>query len=209
MATTEPQAAPPETATDPTPGTPPAATPVPAEATPQSPAPTVDWEARYRAIQPELTRQQQARAAAERERDALKSAQPEDDEEVLTPARPARRNSEASDEWQRRALDAEWQIARSVHGDEVIAAYEVAAGLLNSAATPADSVNAFEAYFQARAKGMTHREAVAEVAPAAPEPVVDSNRSDAPASAEVDQKLREAVEKKDLLGGIQAMLRRG
>jgi hypothetical protein len=209
MAMTEPTAAPLETATDPSQGTPPAATPVPAEATPQSPAPTVDWEARYKALQPEVTRNQQARAAAERERDALKSAPaPEDDEESPTPARPARRNSEPAADWQKRALEAEWQIAKSVYGEEVIAAYGTAQDLLARASTPADFVTAFEAYFQARSKGATHQEAVVEATPT-PVPVVDSNRSDAPASAEVTQQLREAVEKKDLLGGIKSLLRQG
>ena len=211
MATTEPTAPLPETAQDPSGGTPLAATPVPAEATPPSPAPTVDWEARNKALQAELTRQQMARAAAERERDALKLDRPEpdDDSDGPTPARPAKRNSEAAVGWQRRALTAEWQIARSVFGNEVVDTYEVSAGLLGSAATPADYVNAFETYHQARSKGMTHQQAVAKVVPPPTSPVVDSNRSDIPASAELIQEVREAVEKKDLLGGIKSLLRQG
>jgi len=187
--------------------TPVAATPAPAEATPQSPAPTVDWEARYKALQPEVTRNQQARAAAERERDVLRSAQTENDEETPTPARPARRTSESAVEWQKRALEAEWQIARSVHGEEVIAAYETASGLLNSAATPADYVNAFETYHQARSRGMTHQQAVVEATPPPAALSVDSNRSDGPLLTEVDQKLREAAAAKDLHGWIAAKLR--
>ena len=206
MATTEPAAPLPEPTQDPS-GTPDAATPVPAEATPPSPAPTVDWEARYKALQPEVTRNQQARAAAERERDALKAAQTRvDDEEVPIPAQPARRTPEASEDWQRRALEAEWQIARSVHGEDVIAAYGPAAELLKSAATPADYVNAFETYHQARSKGMTHQQAVAQAAPP-PEPVVDTNRSDGPLLTELDQKVREAASAKDLTGWIAAKLR--
>jgi len=207
MATTEPTAPLPETAPAPIVDTPVAATPVPAEATPQSPAPTVDWEARYKAIQPELTRQQQARAAAERERDALRSSRSEpDDEGIPTPAQPAGRTPEAAQVWQKRALEAEWQIAKSVHGEEVIAAYGSAAELLRSAATPADYVNAFEAYHQARSKGATHQQAVAEATPTPVAPVVDSNRSDGPLLTEVDQKLREAAAAKDLRGWISAKL---
>jgi len=209
MATTEPTAPLPETASDPSGGTPLAATPVPAEATPPSPAPTVDWEARNKALQAELTRQQMARAAAERERDALRldRSEPDDDSDGPTPARPAKRNSEAAVGWQKRALTAEWQIARSVFGNEVVDTYEVSAGLLGSAATPADYVNAFETYHQARSKGMTHQQAVAEVAPPPASPVVDSNRSDGPLLTEVDQKLREAAATNDLTGWIAAKLR--
>jgi len=209
MATTEPTAPLPETAPAPPEGTPVVATPVPAEATPPSPAPTVDWETRYKAAQAELTRQQQARAAAERERDALKfsQAEPDDDSDAPTPARPARRNSEAAVEWQKRALAAEWQNARSVFGEEIIADYARSAELLGSAATPADYVNAFEVYHQARSKGMTHQQAVAEAAPPPPSPVVDSNRSDGPLLAEVDQKLREAKAANDLMGWIAAKYR--
>ena len=208
MATTEPTAPLPETAPDPSEGNPPAATPVPAEVTPPSPAPSVDWESRYKAQQAELTRQQMARAAAERERDALKMRQsePEDEDEAPTAARPARRTPDRDSEWQRRALEAEWQIARSVHGEDVIAAYGTASELLKSASTPADYVNAFEAYHLARSRGMTHQEAVAEATPPAPV-VVDSNRTDAPHPSEVDEKLREAAEKKDLAGWISARLR--
>jgi hypothetical protein len=209
MATTEPTAPLPETAQDPPEGTPVAATPVPAEATPPSPAPTVDWENRCKAAQAELTRQQMARAAAERERDALKldRSESDDDPDVPTPARPAKRNSEAAVEWQKRALEAEWQIARSVFGEEVVSAYGTAHALLNSAATPADFVNAFETYHQARSKGMTHQQAAAEAAPPPPSPVVDSNRSDGPSLTEVDQQLREAAAAKDLKGWIAAKLR--
>jgi hypothetical protein len=208
MATTEPTAPLPETAPDPIEGTPPAATPVPAEATPPSPAPTVDWENRYKAAQAELTRQQMARAQAERERDALKlGSEPDDDPDVSTPPRPAKRNSEAAVEWQKRALAAEWQNASSVFGAEVIADYTRSAELLSSAATPADYVNAFEVYHQARSKGMTHQQAVAEAAPPPTAPVVDSNRSDGPLLTEVDQKLREAAAANDLKGWIAAKLR--
>ncbi|MCJ7678783.1 MAG: hypothetical protein MUO35_13800 [Anaerolineales bacterium] len=211
MATTEPTAPLPETAPDPIGGTPPAATPVPAEATPPSPAPTVDWENRYKAAQAELTRQQMARAQAERERDALKFDRPEpdDDSDAPTPARPAKRNSEAAVEWQKRALAAEWQNARSVFGEEIVDTYAVSAGLLGSASTPADYVNAFEVYHQARSKGMTHQQAVAEAAPPPPAPVVDSNRSDGPLLAEVDQKLREAAAANDLRGWLKAKLSAG
>jgi hypothetical protein len=210
MAMTEPTAAPLETATDPSQGTPPAATPVPAEATPQSPAPTVDWESRFKALQPELTKQQMARAAAERALQALRSAPaPDEDEETPTPARPARRTSESEPEWQKRALTAEWQIAQSVYGEDVIAAYGTAQELLSRATTPADYVTAFEAFHQARSKGAAPTPALTPEATPTPAPVVDSNRSDAPASAEVTQQLREAVEKKDLLGGIKSLLRQG
>jgi len=210
MATTEPTAPLPETAPAPEVGTPDAATPTAAEATHPSPTPTVDWENRYKAAQAELTRQQMARAAAERERDALRMQQqvePEDEDEgIPTPARPARRTPDQTSEWQKRALEAEWQIARSVHGEDVIAAYSGASELLKSATTPADYVNAFESYHMARSKGMTHQEAVAQSTPA-PEPVrVDSNRSDAPPLPD-DEKLREAAEKKDMTGWIAARLR--
>jgi hypothetical protein len=149
-----------------------------------------------------------ARAAAERERDALKfdRSEPDDDSEP-TPARPVKRNSEAAAEWQKRALAAEWQNARSVFGEEIIADYTKASELLNSAATPADYVNAFEVYHQARSKGMTHQQAVTAAAPPPPSPVVDSNRSEGPSLTEVDQQLREAAAAKDLKGWIAAKLR--
>lgn len=205
MATTEPAAPLPETAQAPIEATPAAATPVPAEATPASPT---DLQDRLRAMQAEITRQQQARATAERERDALKAAARNEpnDEEVPTPARPGR-TPEGDADWRKRALEAEWQIARAVHGEDVIAAYSVGSELLNRAATPADYVNAFEAYYQARNKGATHQQAV-EVAtpvPAAPV-VVDSNRSDGPLLTELDQKVREAAAAKDLRGWISAKL---
>jgi len=111
--------------------------------------------------------------------------------------------------WQKRALTAEWQIARSVFGNEVVDTYEVSAGLLGSAATPADYVNAFETYHQARSKGMTHQQAVVEAAPPPVVPVVDSNRSDGPLLTEVDQKLREAAAAKDPLAWIKAKLQQG
>jgi hypothetical protein len=152
-----------------------------------------------------------ARAQAERERDALKLSrdEPDDDPDVPTPARPAKRNSEAAVEWQRRALAAEWQNARSVFGEDVIADYARSAELLGSAATPADYVNAFEVYHQARSKGMTHQQAVAEAAPPPPAPAVDSNRSDGPLLTEVDQKLREAAAAGDMRGWLKAQLSRG
>lgn len=209
MATTEPTAPLPETAPVPPEGTPVAATPVPAEATPPSPAPTVDWENRYKAAQAELTKQQMARAAAERERDALKferSTEPDDDSEP-TPARPAKRNSEAAAEWQKRALAAEWQIAASVHGGEVMAAYTKAAELLNSAGSPSDYVNAFRVFHQELAKAEAQPPAAPEAPVPPPSAPVDSNRSDAASLAEVDQKLREAAEAKDLKGWISAKIR--
>ena len=208
MATTEPTAPLPETAPAPPEGTPVAATPVPAEATPPSPAPTVDLEARNKALQAELTKQQMARAAAERERDALKFdlAQPDDDSDAPTPVRPAKRNSEAAVEWQKRALAAEWQIAASVHGGEVMAAYAKAAALLNSSASPADSVNAFRVFAAELAKAEA-QPAVVAAAPPPPSPVVDSNRSDGPLLAEVEQKLREAKAANDLMGWLAAKYR--
>ncbi len=207
MATTEPTAPLPETAPAPTEGTPPAATPAPAEATPPSPAPT-DWETRYKAAQAELTRQQMARAQAERERDALRMEQPEPGDEE-TPARRSPRISEASVEWKRRAEAAEWQIAESVHGQAAMAAYRKAQELQAAATTPSDVLTAYRVFAQELARAETP----APPPPPAPAPaapvVVDSNRSDAPASAELVQEVREAVEKKDLLGGIKSLLRQG
>ena len=208
MATTEPTAPLPETAPDPIEGTPPAATPVPAEATPPSPAPTVDWENRYRATQAELTRQQMARAQAERERDALRMDQAEPDDEE-TPARRSPRNSEASVEWKRRAEAAEWQIAESVHGPAAMAAYRKAQELQASATTPSDVLTSYRVFAQELARS----EAPAPPPPPAPAPVapaaVDSNRSDGPLLTEVDQKLREAAAAKDLRGWLRASLSRG
>lgn len=209
MAMTEPTAAPLETATDPSRGTPPAATPVPAEATPQSPAPTVDWETRYKAAQAELTKQQMARSEAERQRDALRQQQsePDDEEDTAAGRRVARRSSETEAELRRQLADRDLQIARSVYGDETFMAAQTFEQLLATAATPADRIGALEVY---RTRFLVPPSVpTLTPEPPPPAPVVDSNRSDAPASAEVDQKLREAVEKKDLLGGIQAMLRRG
>jgi hypothetical protein len=200
----EPTTAIPATGQDPSAGTPAAATPGTVEATPQAPA--VDWEARYKALQPELTKQQMARAAAEKERDALRSApaEPEDDEAPTT-ARPARRTSESSKEWEKRALAAEWQIAASVYGEDTMAAYTAAQDLLARATTPADYVTAFEAFHQRRSQ-LTPQAAVPAAPPPVAAPVVDSNRSDTPPSAELGQVVREAVEKRDLLGGVKALL---
>lgn len=206
MATTEPTAPLPATAPAPAEGTPIAATPVPAEATPPSPAPT-DWEARYKAAQAELTRQQMARAAAERERDALKLERPPEDPDDA-PARPARRDSEAAVEWRRRAELAEWQIAESVHGPDVMAAYRKSAELLASATTPADVVNAYRVFHQELSVAETRVPAPAPAPVPAPAPSVDSNRSDGPLP-EVEQQLREAAAAKDLTGWIKAALRRG
>jgi hypothetical protein len=200
----EPTTAIPATGQDPSAGTPAAATPGTVEATPQAPA--IDWKARYESLQPEFTRKSQALAAAEKERDALRSAPaPDEDDESPTPAKPARRPSESNQEWQKRALAAEWQIAQSVYGEDVITAYSAAQELLTRATTPADFVTAFEAFHQARSKAATPQAAPATPAPVAA-PVVDSNRQDAPASAELGQVVREAVEKRDLLGGVKALL---
>jgi len=209
MATTEPTAPLPETAQDPSGGTPLAATPVPAEATPPSPAPTVDWEARFKASQAELTRQQMARAAAEHERDALKldRSEPDDDSDGPTPARSVRRTSEAAVEWQKRALAAEWQIAESVHGPARMAAFRKQEELRASATTPADHVNASVVFAQELAKAEAPQPTVAVAAPPPVSPVVDSNRSDGPLLTEVDQKLREAAATNDLTGWIAAKLR--
>jgi hypothetical protein len=56
---------------------------------------------------------------------------------------------------------------------------------------------------------MTHQQAAAEAAPPPPAPVVDSNRSDSPPLAEVDQKLREAAAANDLRGWLKAKLSAG
>jgi hypothetical protein len=152
-----------------------------------------------------------ARAAAERERDALKferSTEPDDDSEP-TPARPAKRNSEAAAEWQKRALAAEWQIAASVHGGEVMAAYQKAAELLNSAGSPSDYVNAFRVFHQELAKAEAQPPAAPEAPAPPPSAPVDSNRSDSPPLAEVDQKLREAAATGDLKGWLKARLSQG
>lgn len=198
----EPTAATPATGQDPSAGTPAAATPEPVGATPQAPT---DWENRYKAAQAELTKQQMARAAAERALEALRAEPAPEDDEAPTAARPARRTSESNQEWQKRALAAEWQIASSVYGPEVIEAYNAAQDLVARATTPADYVTAFEAFHQARSKVTPQAPAPAALTPVAA-PVVDSNRSDTPASTERDQAVREAVEKKDLLGGIRSLL---
>jgi hypothetical protein len=185
--------------------TPAAATPVPAEATPQ--APTVDWENRYKAAQAELTRQQMARAAAERERDALRMEQPEpDDPEAPVTARRAQRNSEAQVEWKKRAEAAEWQIAESVHGQAAMAAYRKYAELAASATTPSDVLTAHRVFAQELARAEAPQQPAPATPPTIVPSVVDSNRSDGPHLLEVEQKLREAAAAKDLRGWISAKL---
>jgi Skp family chaperone for outer membrane proteins len=178
--------------------------------TQQSPQP-MDWESRYKASQAELTRKSQALIAKDQELDELRISGEGDEEGDDTPrVRKSNRQSEAVAAMQERLEEAEWTIARAIYDEPTIDAYATAATLLEKADTAADHVAAFEAYHQARLGGATPAVAASAPAgappPAAVQPRVDSNRSDAPVLPDVEAQLREATEKHDLGAGIRAIL---
>lgn len=88
----------------------------------------------------------------------------------------------SSDDLLARATQDSWALAEAIHGPEAIDAYRVAYRLIERAATPADHVTAFEAYYAIRSgkpaaqpkdaggTGKTRAEAT--------QPRVDANRSD-------------------------------
>jgi len=146
-------------------------------------SPPVDWQARYKAAQAELTRTKQEYAAL---RNAAE-ADEDEDEETEEPVQPRKRgrNWQAEAEAaQRRAEAAEWVIAESVYGGEVIEAYKVFADLFNAAETAADQVAALVAFHQKLEAASAPQATATPSAPPVPtreqavEPRVDSNRSD-------------------------------
>lgn len=205
---TQPAPAAPATADTPT-----AAVPDTGANTQQSPQP-MDWESRYKASQAELTRKSQALIAKDQELAGLRATgggDEEGDDDQPARVRKPNRQSEAVVAMQQRLEEAEWTIARAIYDEPTIDAYATAATLLERADTAADHVAAFEAYHQARLGGATPAAATAAPAssgappPAAVQPRVDSNRSDAPVLPDVDAQLREAKEKHDLQAGIRAI----
>jgi len=175
-------------------------------------SPPVDWQSRYKAAQAELTRTKQDLASL---RNAAEVEDEEDDEEADEEPQQRRRGRGSSAlaaqleaERAARAV-AEWTIAESIHGEEVIEDYNVAAEMLNAASTPADYVAAFLAFHER----MKAREAPSP-APRAPvaareqavEPRVDSNRVDLlPNEVEIEEAMRHR-KGADLVG---ALFRRG
>lgn len=170
---------------------------------------TTNWEVRYKAAQAELTRKSQALAQKDAELAQLMSSEDEmdEDEDAPVPARKVGRKSEREVALEEALLARDWQIAQSIYEPEVIEAYTVFATMFNVAQTPADYISAAEAYHQNRLKGATPQQAAAAPAPSSSVmPRTDSNRSDAPSLPEVEQKLREAEKKKDLMGWVSAKL---
>lgn len=203
------------TTTQPTPDapatadTPTAAAPDTGANTQQSPQPT-DWQARYKALQADNTRNKQALIDRDRELADLRAESPESDDDEEPPARVRKnRQSESVAEYKERLEEAEWTIARAIYDEPQIEAYSAAATLLEAATTASDHVAAFEAYHQARLGGATPAAAAPTVGappPSAVAPRADSNRSDAPVLPDVEAQLREASEKHDLGLGIRALL---
>jgi hypothetical protein len=171
-------------------------------------SPPVDWQNRYKAAQAELTRTKQEYAALRR---AAEEVEYEDeDEEAAEPAPPQRRgrNLAAELEAERAKREAaEWTVAESVYGEEIIGAYNVAADILNAAETAADYVAAFEAYHERRLAGLAPAQAAAPP-PAAPSreaavtPRVDSNRVDL---LPVELATEEAKRTKDMSGYVRRL----
>jgi len=183
----------PETTLDPAPAPPVVAdTPEPepedtGKDTPEPPK--VDWEARYRAQQAELTRTQQSLAEIRKT---------------------APTTGESSDDYRAKWEQSEWARAEAVHGPEVIGAYDSFYRVFSTDATPMGAISALESYHQARLSGQSPAQAAAPPAaapPAAP-PSVDSNRSDASPDTDLDHQIEGAKEKGDLTGYIGGLLRR-
>ena len=170
-------------------------------------SPPVDWQARYKAAQAELTRTKQEAAILRRAAEDV--AEDEDEEQEVVQPRKRGRNLQAELEAaQARAEAAEWVIAESVYGGDAIEDYNASAELFNEAQTVADHLAAFEAYHQRR---MAREGRAAPPAPAAPareqavQPRVDSNRVDLlPNEVEIE----EAARKRDGPGFVGALFRR-
>ena len=146
-------------------------------------SPPVDWQARYRALEADHTRKSTELAALKRAADVPDEDEDEEQEPPIQPRKRGRNLAAELEAERARRENAEWVIASSVYGQEVIEAYSASADLLSAAETAADYVAAFEAYHQRRSAGMTPAQAAAPV-PAAPAreqavtPRVDSNQSD-------------------------------
>lgn len=169
-----------------------------AQATPPAPQPNEDpLEVRNRNQQAEITRQQQARARAEDEaselreqlaaRDAGDGADGGEPGEAKPP-RQSRTNAEAA-EWQAKYEQEAWARAEALHGPAVLTAYNGFAEMWDRAESPADHLNALEAYVQARIAGAPAPAAGGTPLPTreqAVQPRVDPNRSDAPPVDPID-----------------------
>ncbi len=161
-------------------------------------SPPVDWQARYKAAQAELTRTKQEYASLRKaaEAEVYEDEDEEQDEEPVQPRKRGRNITAELEAERARRESAEWTVAESVFGGEVIEAYNLAADMLNAADTAADYVSAFEVYHQKRLAGMQPEQA-APSAPAAPAreqavaPRVDSNRTDLlPTELEIEEATR-------------------
>ncbi len=170
-------------------------------------SPPVDWQARYQALQADHTRKSMELAALKRV-----AEEPDEDEDEEAEAQPRRRgrNWQAEAEAAAAALEqANYVIAQSVYGEQVMDAFGTFADLWNVAETTADQVGALEAYHQRRMAGMTPAQA-APSAPAAPsreqavQPRVDSNRSDLLPD---EVAIEEAKRKRDITGYIGSLFR--
>lgn len=171
--------------------------------------PAVDGtDTRYRALQAEFTRKAQALAEAERQLAELSAPEePESDDEQAPPARKGGRKSQREIELEQALAARDWQIAESIFEPAVIEAYRPFETMWTAATTPADYLNALEAYHQARLAGIQPAPPATPSAPVAAAPLVDSNRQ-APAT-ELQDKAREAKEKGNLRGWLDAKLAGG
>lgn len=157
---------------------------------------SVDWEARYKALQGHATKVEQRLAILERGDDSDEEAGDEGESE----GEPAPLNQ--------RAIDESWRLAEAVHGSEAITAYERVHPILSRAETPADWIAVLEAYHEARAQGATPKEAKRAAAKSAPQQTaqVETNRSDgSPDITDLDRKAVEAKSKGNLRGWLDAV----
>lgn len=164
---------------------------------------TVDWEARYKASQAELTRQAQERARAEqRLREIEAAAEPDEGDAGGDEPEPRSRRGRVSPreaELQEQLEREQWARAEAIYGGEVIGAYENFYNAYSVDSTPVGLLTALEAYYQARTGGASPAQAaaVAEAASAptrdqAVQPRVDQNRPDVSPDPTLDSKLKEA-----------------
>jgi hypothetical protein len=161
---------------------------------------TVDWEARYKALQSHTSKQiDDLRSKLTGSSDGDES---DDEEEEGEPEAPA--TSRDAD----RLEEQNWQLAETVFGPDAIKAYDKAARVLDKAQTPSDYVAAFEAYHQARLDAANKPRKRPQAQADQPSQPVDPNRPDTSPRNDYDRKAEEAFAKGDSKGFLLAQIQR-
>ena len=160
--------------------------------TPSEQQPTVDWQARHKATQSELTKKSQALARVEGELEALRSQRPETSDETVEDETPRERAL------RERLATLEWDRTETVYGAEAVEAYRAAFEIAKRDPSPMGTLASYVAFAEAYRSDAAPAAPTAPTTAAAVTPRVDLNRSDATDLGSLDPDIEEATRQGDL-----------